>query len=176
MRYQLIAAVLLLTGCGRGFETAKDPRTIHGVDPVFVPFVDKYLSYKGHGLAHDIPIQFTNLPGNIVGLCTRWSTGWRQIEIDQSYWNYWADDGERLELIAHELGHCDLDRNHVLTEDTNGMPVSIMYPYVFGIYPYILGSYSIDNYMNELFHPGSDMSPSVETTLGCVKDIDESIH
>jgi len=53
------------------------------------------------------------------------------IEVDETNWNN-SNEGEREEIIFHELGHCVLGRDH----DNNiieayGVPKSIMYPYVF---------------------------------------------
>lgn len=167
MRRLFILSLLFLTACGQpGFQTApSDPRTIKGVDPVFAPYVNEYIAHKGAGLYYDIPIQFAELNGNTVGVCTRWSTGERQIQIDREYWDNWLDEGERREVIAHELGHCDLNRGHVAHANP---ATSIMDPYVFSLLP---SNYA--NYMVELFNP---TSATIETTLAsemdCVHDIE----
>ncbi len=161
MRYILLSA-LLLTGCGRGFHTKHDPRAIHGVNPVFQPYIAQYLSYKGSSLSYDIPIQFADLNGSTVGLCTRWSTGERQIEIDYDYWTYSFDENDKLETIIHELGHCDLNRGHE-SAMVDGAPVSLMYPYVFSLL-----TEDISRYMKELFDP---YIFHAETVTSCVKDI-----
>lgn len=166
MKY-LIISFLFLSACGQpGFQTApSDPRTIVGVDPVFTPYVNEYLVYKGHGLYYDIPIQFADLDGSTVGVCTRWSTGQRQIQIDKDYWDNWLDEGERREVIAHELGHCDLNREHV---DHVYPAISIMDPYVFSLTPS-----SITNYMTELFSPApATIQTTLASELDCVHDIE----
>lgn len=165
MKQILILSALWLTACGQGFHTQSDPRTIAGVNPIFTPYVKMYIDYKGKDINYDIPIQFAILSGNTVGLCTRWSSGERQIEIDQDYWDNYLDEGEKREVIAHELGHCDLNRGHVI----RAYPAtSIMDPYVFSLSP---STYA--NYMMELFNP---TSATIETTLAsemnCVNDIE----
>jgi len=166
VRY-LVVSFLFLSACAPGFKTQNDPRSISGVDPTFAPYVAKYVSYKGHGLYYDIPIQFADLSGNTVGICTRWSSGERQIQIDKGYWDNYLDEGERFQTIAHELGHCDLNRDHLL-DFSNGVPVSLMYPYAFSI-----SASTIVNYMAELFNPSVSTSiTSLASEIDCVKDIE----
>lgn len=164
MRYFMLS-FLLLTACSKGFQTKVDPRTISGVNPVFQPYIDAYVSYKHSQLNTYIPVQFTDLDGSTVGLCTRWSSGERQITIDQWYWDNYLDEGGKLEVIAHELGHCDLNRDHV---EHRSPATSIMDPYVFS-----LNTYNIVYYMNELFNTSySTISTSLAAQVDdCVKDV-----
>jgi len=143
-----------LMSCGQ-FQSIKDPRTIHGVNPIFKPYIDEYIYYKGRGLDYEIAIQFTDLPSNEGGLCTRFASGERQIEIDKDLWDNYLYEDTKLELIAHELGHCDLGRAH-LTEVRDGKPISIMYPYMFSLYPQ-----TVISYMSELFHRDVSMLPPI---------------
>jgi hypothetical protein len=152
MKYLFVISFILLSACGKPIRHV-DPRSVSGVHPEFVPYVETYLSHKGGALNYDIPIGFTDLKDNTVGMCTRWSNGYRQIEVDQEYWDY-ASDNERSSLIAHELGHCDLNRGH--SDDWN----SIMYPYNIGSLNFF-----------ELFHPGSYSSKTIAHD-DCVKDIE----
>jgi len=119
MKYLIL--VLLLAGCAKDLS---DPRTIHGVDATFVPYVNSYLTekefYLHRGLDYDIPIQFGDLPDNQLGLCTKWTSGYRQIVIDAYYWKF-QSEAQKESVIAHELGHCDLNLEHV--DD----PYAIMY-------------------------------------------------
>lgn len=110
MRYLLLA--LFLVGCGPIPDPTKsyDPRDVSH-NSTFDPYIQRYVAEKGYGLHYDIPIGFTHIDGDIIGVCTRWSNGYRQIEIDIDYWNS-ASEQFRLSLIAHELGHCDLNRDH----------------------------------------------------------------
>jgi hypothetical protein len=166
MRYLFILSTLVLTACAPGFQSINDPHTISGVDPIFQPYINKYIAYKGAPLNYYIPMQFTDLSGSTVGLCTRWSSGERQIQIDKQYWDG-LDEGSRYEVIAHELGHCDLNRDHISTF-ANGRPTSVMYPYLFS-----LTSSTIANYMLELFNPSATATISSSLTLesDCVIDV-----
>jgi hypothetical protein len=106
-------------------------------------------------------MQFTDLDDNKVGVCVRWSDGHRQIQIDQYYWENSLDEGEKQEVINHELGHCDLNRDHD-TRTANGYPISIMYPYVFSLMPSTVASY-----MFELFN---STSSTINTNLAVEMD------
>ena len=159
MKYLFVLSTLLLVACGQ--PKAGDPRSINGVDSAFNEEIKTYLDYKSEfrgisGLSYDIPIQFGELDGDTVGLCTRWSNGYRQIVIDRSYW-YSTSYQRRLSLIAHELGHCDLNLGH------NPTPNTIMYEYN--------NSYVTRQDFAELF--GSTVHAlEHEHTEGCVKDIE----
>lgn len=164
MKYLLLISISFLVACGSN-PTPKpnDPRTISGVDPTFKPYVDLYLQYKGKPLHTDIPIQFTDLDGTKVGVCTRWSTGQRQIQIDRFYWDY-LTNGQKIGTISHEFGHCDLNRDHMPHQYP---AISIMDPFVFDILS------NLNYYMDELFTI-TDVTPSfshVHQEHDCVHDI-----
>ena len=162
MKFPFILMYLLLSSCST--HRINDPRTVHGVNPAFIPYVNSYLSYKKASLGYEIPIQFAKLEGDVVGLCTRWSTGYRQIEVDEEFWKG-AQDLEKFELIAHEMGHCDLNRDHVDETYEDGSPVSIMHPNVFMLY-----LHNINYYMYELFNPKREHRNPLKAD--CVKDIE----
>lgn len=130
MNKLLVASFLLLSACGK-FEANKN----YSVDPAFVPYLGLYTYYKGRGLDYQISMNFSDLPGDMAGVCTRFDNGYRRILIDKEYWNA-SVESLRISLIAHELGHCDLNRGH------SNDPYSIMYEYNIGA----------DNWY-ELFHP-----------------------
>ena len=168
MKKLLILSLLILSACAQ--KNTNDPRWIKEVDPAFQPYLDRYLVAKGSGLSTDIPIGFADLSdhGSAVGVCTRWSNGFRQIEIDPDYWNSsWTSEQEKTALLFHELGHCDLNRGHETALLVTGWPVSLMCPYVVAYY---LGIESY--YFNELFHPASiSSSLHEEHSHSCVRDI-----
>lgn len=145
MRYYILLSILL-SGCGQ-FHSAKDPRTVHGVDPILQPYVDEYITYKGSGLNYDIAIGFSDLSGNTNGLCTKFISGERQIQIDREWWDNYSHKYNRFTVIAHELGHCDLNRHHNTDTFSTGQPLSIMHPYTFIIFPE-----DMNYYMTELFN------------------------
>lgn len=147
MRF-LICLSLLIVGCGQNLP---DPRTVSH-DEVFDHYISLYKEEKGEDLYHEIPIGFADLKGNTVGLCTRWSSGHRQIQIDREYW-YKVPEQFRISLIFHELGHCDLHRDH------SPLTTSIMYHLN-------LGSLDFD----ELFSRWPQSAPIEKTN--CVHDIE----
>ena len=53
-----------------------------------------------------------------------------EINIDPEFWAI-ASDVEKEEVVFHELGHCILGRDHEETVLEEGIPKSIMFPYVF---------------------------------------------
>ena len=153
MRYLFIA--LFLVGCGQ--QQANDPRSISGINPAFSSEIQTYLNYKpSHKLDYDIPIQFGELDGDTVGLCTRWSNGYRQIVVDQYYWERIATPNERRSLIAHELGHCDLNLGH------SPYRYAIMFEYNLGSQDYN-GLFNITVTASKLEHKHHE---------GCVEDIE----
>jgi hypothetical protein len=142
MKRLLFLGILMLMSC------APDPRTIRGVDPEFNYYLDLYVKIKGKPLYYDIPIQFSsNMEPGEVGNCKRWGYyGYRQITIDKTYWLS-ADTNHKISLIFHELGHCDLNRDHVETRNHNGTPTSLMFPHNVGFI-----DADQDYYFNELFY------------------------
>lgn len=133
---KLLAAVLFLSACAAP-KMPRDSRMIDGVDKEFLPYIQLYLSYKGRPLNYSIAMGFADLSDYTVGECMIFSGGHRQIRVDRQYWKDMLYANEyRISLIAHELGHCDLNRGH--SHD----PSSIMYEYNNG---------STNFY--ELFHP-----------------------
>jgi hypothetical protein len=96
-------------------------------------------------------VMFDTLTSPAVGACYM---GAFKIYLDLDFWANRSTPEERFNLMMHELGHCELFREHD-TELTvlkiNGVdqvvPKSIMYPYVFPIpdYPGVR-----EYYMSEL--------------------------
>lgn len=161
-----ILALLVLSGCAK----LEDPRTIKGIAPEFSNYVNLYISLKGSSIK-DIPIQLADLEYPMVGKCTRWASGYRQIEISRSYWlDEHTTESERINVLFHELGHCDLNRDHDSSFRKDGYPTSLMFPYNIGFLDN-MASY----YYNELFGRVTQSSRT-KTDLHepCVEDIDDS--
>jgi hypothetical protein len=84
--------------------------------PSLQPYVERFYRLKAKyrpnekGIRRRIPIRFANLHGTIAGLCY-YGVGFHYIEIDEKFWAE-ASEANREELIFHEMGHCDLDRDH----------------------------------------------------------------
>lgn len=86
-----------------------------------------------------VSIYFTNIADeDTAGVC-HIRGNYRYIEIDEPYWNEITRNGQEW-IVMHELGHCQLGLDHNETIGTVGawsnVPVSIMYPVVFGDEPY----------------------------------------
>ena len=130
----LFSALLLLAACAR----FNDPRSIKGIDPTFTPYIDMYKTLKGKRI-RSFSMGFKQLPSPTVGQCTTWSSGYRQIAIDPTYWSsIERDERSKIGLIFHELGHCDLNRDHLNIEEFydgvhlhEHVPISLMYKYNF---------------------------------------------
>ena len=161
MKINILCLSILIVGCGQQQQSG-DPRTIHGIDPAFTQYVQEFEAYIPGGNIGDIPIGFAAQSGQVIGVCEIWTSGYRDIKVDPTFWNGTSDEYTRRSLIFHELGHCVLDRAHLATTTlvNPSLPynfltnptiyVSFMNPYIF-----FDGSQSSlqDYYINELFHP-----------------------
>lgn len=135
-----VGACASLLGCG--------PQNSR-IEQSFQDYVNRFVS--AIGVRPDFPMQFTDSV-SYVGVCITYSTGNREVLIDKTFWDKASDSG-REQLIFHELGHCVLGRGHQKTTKWNwefftNVPISIMYPYVFGGRPYY-DRYK-DEYIKEL--------------------------
>ena len=95
---------------------------LEGIDNDFLPYIHEYESLKGSPIRNNIRFAFEP-QRYLLGLCTvRLQTiGIRWILIDPSFWNS-SSYSTRRALIFHELGHCDLNREH----ENNSFTMSIM--------------------------------------------------
>lgn len=128
MRYLLGLVVLFITSCG-----ASTPSQTSFVTPIELQtLVDDFALALGRPVL--TPIQFGNeldfqrfmLGPDTVGVCSmNETTGLNQVYILRSYWDG-ASNEARWAVVFHELGHCELDREHLNTLDNNGCPHSIM--------------------------------------------------
>jgi hypothetical protein len=109
-----------------------DPRKFHTIDPELVPYYAMYEDWYNVTI-YDIPINFDILTNNQVGVCQTWSNGYREIRIEKAYWEA-ATEKEKIELVFHELGHCQQGRGHTSTYLTDGCPVSLMDPYTLDLW------------------------------------------
>jgi hypothetical protein len=160
----IILSCLLLAGCA---QSTNDPRAFNSTDPTFTKYITWYTNEKGSGLSYDIPIQFADLSGNTVVLCTRWSNGYRQIQIDP-YWKS-LDEGTKYEIITHELGHCDLNLNHTAATYPQA---HIMDPYAFSF-----NNRDVQALISDLFNRPTTVISMSKLDTDCVKDLDvESTH
>ena len=167
MNKLLVLSALILSACGQQTQQSnQDPRSISGMDPVLAAYRDEFIAAKGRALDYDIPMQFSTLTYPIVGMCTRWSNGYRQLQIDPTYWASITVE-MRVELVFHELGHCDLNRGHTLVPANNTQPTSFMNPYTFWY-----ADSQLSSYVAELFSPSAISSTPSLSDTDCVHDIE----
>jgi hypothetical protein len=92
------------------------------------------------------------LASNVLGTCVYAAK--RFVLINEQYWNSSTTNNTQREYIVfHELGHCALDRTHLLAtiqtiNSTTFAPISIMYP---SLMYYPLYRNNQDYYRKELF-------------------------
>lgn len=129
----VVCAVLgpLFTSCGYASDyitnaTGREPR-FDRVDPQFAPYVAEFNKACGVPVGITIPMGFAKL-GNAAGECIEWRVGTRdyeEIAIDPRSWEQ-MNEAQRWMLVAHELGHCLLNRNHDDSYIRPGYPTSVM--------------------------------------------------
>lgn len=108
-------ALLFLSACG--------PEKPKYIDPAFLPILNTFKQYaNNYGKIYDYDISITFVDKfdspNVVGTCS----GNDEIRIRRSFWenvNYYQQE----QVLAHELGHCVMNLDHVTTP-------SIMHAYV----------------------------------------------
>lgn len=85
------------------------------------------------GVTPKSDVRFGILEEGTAGICETWSDGYTRITIDPNYFEEISEE-QREELVYHELGHCELGRDHDETLTYKAgvrIPESVMYPYVF---------------------------------------------
>ena len=123
----LLVLPFILIGCAPQQDI--DPGVISGIDPAFNSYYAAFDTVYGTKVS--IAIGFAALPQPIAGQCMKYGDGWRQIEIDPTYWAS-VDDDTRMVLVFHELGHCVFNRLHNWDTMSDGCPLSIMQTDNFG--------------------------------------------
>ena len=104
--------LLLLCGCA-SMERAPG---IYGTSD-FMAYTDAYLIYKeanlNTGAYYSINIAFGELDAPTAARCYRTSNQYasRDIVIDKAHWVRITDE-QKLLLVFHELGHCDMNFEH----------------------------------------------------------------
>jgi hypothetical protein len=163
----LTCSILLTTACSEYKQ--KDPRSIVGIDQQVASYVEMFESFYGKKIG-DISIGFAPIDGSIIGRCTIWSNGFRQITLDPEYWAQ-SSERSRIGLVFHELGHCKLNRDHNNdtfyysgTSISGRVPSSLMNQYNFFSDFYA----ELENfYTQELFNPNLKFE-NLKTNSKCV--------
>ena len=137
---------VILTGCGLPHSYSSDPD--------FDLYKQKF--EQETGVRVTVPIVYDSLGKETVGLCETFADGYRLIRIDTDFWQTMGNGGKE-EVIYHELGHCQLDRDHVAQLTSTpayryAIPNSIMFPYIFGDASFYW--MFREHYVQELMFPG----------------------
>lgn len=128
--------LLLLVSCGQPIEDyinlfdkpVKKART----NSIFLPYIESFSSE--FNVKVSVPIVLKKLKDSQGGVCITYSSGYREIQINSTYWDYLMEE-QKEQLLYHELGHCVLNRKHdTKLMPNSSCPNSIMYPYVFSKY------------------------------------------
>lgn len=102
----------------------------------------------------------SSTPGySIIGLCQIYSSGFRQVFVNESWWGSAGDNARKI-LIFHELGHCQLNRDHDTRISSDGRPYSLMYPIIDPVLFYY-NTGSANYYLTELSNPNQG-SPIIQ--------------
>lgn len=143
-----------LVGCGpvpkgRGWSIAFDPYMT-----AFQAEAENHGKYIDSSNLYALSVEFGDAAGHsnnkfAIGCCNTYNDGSRTITIEQSWWySESTNEGDRYELVFHELGHCLMDYKHRSGKDAHGHPASIMNPQSFdGVW----FQTHINDYMNEFF-------------------------
>jgi hypothetical protein len=125
---KLISLSMLMISCGSqlpyNYDVINFPKTIYDhSNKVEDTFIDTEIAYFYNTFENvcdkqvNIPVRIESLEDynteetNIVGLCIVYPNGYKQIKIDNNFWDN-ATYNAKESLIYHEIGHCLLDREH----------------------------------------------------------------
>lgn len=103
---KLIVIVLVFLACITYSVANKLLKDFKDHNPIFDSYAKGFPSN-----IKQIPIVFADEVEN-AGTCHSWFNGYREIEINRKMWNGYSDSQRRW-LIWHELGHCELSKDHV---------------------------------------------------------------
>lgn len=138
MKHLWILIALSVVSCGRNNDHSSypndgSPHIPVTVDPLLAPYMIKFENDVGVNTS-GITAQFAALTAPTVGQCVQYSNGDKVIQIDPIYWAT-AVLSTREQILYHELGHCAMNLQHIVTLDASNCPISIMYPNAFGFLP-----------------------------------------
>lgn len=131
LTYLWIVATILVITSECGTVPAGKNKSLNMFPDQTIKYVNLFETLHG-GKPILSTIQFVPQEGNIIGRCY---VGEFKVEVDPLYWVH-ADDMAREQLILHELGHCELFREHrndllpdIYSIDGKGVqcPASIMH-------------------------------------------------
>ena len=117
----LLVFILFNLNC---INVNKDPRLFKISHPEFHYYISKFHTY--YKIHSNIPINFLKLEDGTNGICHTWGTEWKEIHISPDFWSQ-ASELQKTNLIFHELGHCELSRDHLNKFLSDSCPSSFMY-------------------------------------------------
>lgn len=146
MRYFLILLLVIL------FVTKFEHRNKLVIQEDYIKYVEAFEKYSRQ---YNRPIKIADLVldteddlgGSIVAQCRLFGTATPHIVVSKRLWEY-STEVEKEMIILHEISHCILKRGHLETKDVNGIPISLMYPYVLEERVYLERK---EAYLKELF-------------------------
>lgn len=148
--FAIVSMLVLIFEEDPNTEILKQAFSQGEIDLEFQPYVDEFISHYGRPI-HPIKIKMIEDPvKNRVAFCSLFAH--RAIYVAKAYWSI-MDVCDRETVIFHELGHCELNRDHddrPMKENKN-LPISWMhssadFPCSTEFYKYR------DYYVEELFH------------------------
>lgn len=165
--FGFLVLLIFVSSCGSGYVLPKpqgytspryidrvpnDPRNRNLIEREFIPLVHSFEMMRDEVVT--TPIYFVdNLPTSVLGVCIIWQKDAivvKEIQINRK--NYGRSRTEAEMVLFHELGHCELMREHTeqLTQTKDGrvMPYSLMYPTIFVASDYMRYH---EHYIIELF-------------------------
>lgn len=143
LSFLLLSFILFLTSACTvdfTFAPAEEPEEEIAVDNTSYPNVDEALwvyfqrfEEEGRARGIEVDLRAADITGKIealdeddvAGQCTYNSHFSNHVTIDQAFWNR-ASDRMREFVVFHELGHCDLGRDHREAVFSNGTCQSMM--------------------------------------------------
>lgn len=132
MKYLIM--LLLITGCGKGFEDfirMGEPKFKKAkTNPVFAPFIQSFETEFNRKV--NVPIVLKTIKQDYAGVCLVYSNGYKEIQINKDAWDYYSYE-QKEQLVYHELGHCVFNKDHDNTLRKN-CPNSIMRSFMFNEY------------------------------------------
>jgi len=144
----LTLLVLLSFSLGCGKELDHEPQLEVGEFAPFVARFEQEASDNGAQLkVSDLRIRFGKMDSVYErGICEIFPNETPTIILKKSAWEVLTEE-EQEALLFHEMGHCVLRRNHEHKKTSEGIPVSLMYPYALDRFTYLKNQ---KNYMSEL--------------------------
>lgn len=147
MKYSFLLSLFFLASCGKNLEDVilKDGKVNKKhTHEDFYPYLEEISPYF-NSVKSSIIYETPDKSQTWVGICRKWNNSdYTEIAIDKNYWNL-ISHGAKLQLLLHELGHCELNKGHNDVVENN-CPNSVMRSYAFNQYE--IDNCFLDNFEN----------------------------